>query len=254
MASIPNTSRMKWQEYSALASETIALRRLPGPSSDRFPAGLSLQPRGSRSWMRQLAKEALCRSEHERRVARIALSLFDQILPLHQLDFRARGWLEAAGLLHDVGKAISRKDHHKASLRVILRRRTLPFDRDERLIVGLIARYHRGAKPKASHYGYGDLDARSQHVVKTLASLLRLADGLDRAWGTSLQDLQCRILPEAVILILTCETAGSRCRQLPRRKTLLFESRFARTVTVRCRVPNACRRSDSRLSAAGAAG
>jgi exopolyphosphatase/guanosine-5'-triphosphate,3'-diphosphate pyrophosphatase len=205
--------------------------------------------------MQRLAQKAISRSRHERRVARIALSLFDQMLSLHQLDLRARSWLEAASLLHDVGKTVSNKAHHKASLRTILRCETLPFGKQERLIVGLIARYHRGAPPRASHRGYRDLDSRGRQVVRTLASLLRLADGLDRTWGTSLRDLHCRILPEAVVLILTCRTAGAHGRRLPRRKTFLFESQFASPLTVQCRQgPRPGRSSARARSALRAAG
>jgi exopolyphosphatase/guanosine-5'-triphosphate,3'-diphosphate pyrophosphatase len=47
-------------------------------------------------------------------------------------------------------------------------------------VIANIARYHRRALPSLKHEALDCLTPRLQRVVKILASLLRLADGLDR--------------------------------------------------------------------------
>lgn len=188
---------------------------------------------GTRGRLLQFARLTSCKAGHEQRVARLALRLFDQLQSLHGLGARHRHWLEAASLLHDVGKVDSRKAHHKASLRIILNTRHLPLRGDERVIVGLTARYHRGALPRNSHKHFRDLCAADKDTVETLAALLRLADGLDSIWDSSLRDLDCTVQFETVVVNLTC-TAGSIAHAyLPRHRTVLFENLFERSIVLR---------------------
>ena len=52
-------------------------------------------------------------SEHADQVARLALSLFDQLRPIHEKGAELRLTLEIAALLHDIGHFINRKAHHR---------------------------------------------------------------------------------------------------------------------------------------------
>ena len=51
--------------------------------------------------------------QHAEQVARLALSLFDQLRPIHEMGADLRLVLEMAALLHDVGHFVSRKSHHR---------------------------------------------------------------------------------------------------------------------------------------------
>ena len=116
---------------------------------------------------------------HARQVTTLALSLFDQTSALHGLGQAERGLLEVAGLLHDVGYAISQSDHHKHSLYLIRNADLDGFSARERDLVANIARYHRKALPADRHAEYMALDDDDRTLVRRLAALLRLADGLD---------------------------------------------------------------------------
>ena len=48
------------------------------------------------------------------------------------------------------------------------------------MLAALVARYHRRAEPKEEHFIYGDLGQPERLRVRRLASLLRVADALDR--------------------------------------------------------------------------
>jgi exopolyphosphatase/guanosine-5'-triphosphate,3'-diphosphate pyrophosphatase len=116
---------------------------------------------------------------HCRRVTDLALSLFDQTTALHGLGPDERGLLEVAGLLHDVGYAVSQSSHHKHSLYLIRNADLDGFTARERDLVANVARYHRKALPADRHPDYMALGDHDRTLVRRLAALLRLADGLD---------------------------------------------------------------------------
>jgi exopolyphosphatase/guanosine-5'-triphosphate,3'-diphosphate pyrophosphatase len=125
-------------------------------------------------------------SEHAQQVARLALSIFDQTRSVHGLAEREREWLEYGALLHDIGVHISYEKHHRHSYYLIKNGDLRGFDPVEIEIIALIARYHRQAKPKKSHDGYGDLTGPMRRTVRTLAAMVRLAEGLDRSHSQAL--------------------------------------------------------------------
>jgi exopolyphosphatase/guanosine-5'-triphosphate,3'-diphosphate pyrophosphatase len=116
---------------------------------------------------------------HARRVTALALSLYDQTGALHGLGPAERGLLEVAGLLHDVGSAVSQSAHHKHSLYLIRNADLDGFTPRERDLIANVARYHRKALPADRHGDYMALDDADRTLVRRLAALLRLADGLD---------------------------------------------------------------------------
>ena len=125
-------------------------------------------------------------SEHAQQVARLALSIFDQTRSVHGLSDREREWLEFGALLHDIGVHISYEKHHRHSYYLIKNGDLRGFDPLEIEIMALLARYHRQGKPKKSHDGYGELPGKMRRTVRTLAAMVRLAEGLDRSHAQAL--------------------------------------------------------------------
>lgn len=117
---------------------------------------------------------------HARHVARLALSLFDQLGWLHGLDDADRRILLVAAVLHDVGQFISYRRHHKHSLYLIFNSDVPNISSEQLKLVALVARYHRRAEPKAEHFLYDALSEADRQRVQRLASILRVADALDR--------------------------------------------------------------------------
>jgi exopolyphosphatase/guanosine-5'-triphosphate,3'-diphosphate pyrophosphatase len=120
-------------------------------------------------------------SEHAQQVSRLALGLFDQTRGVHGLGDKEREWLEYGALLHDVGVHISYERHHRHSYYLIKNGDLRGFDPKEIEVIALIARYHRQATPKKSHDGFADLGGPLRRTVRTLAAIVRLAEGLDRS-------------------------------------------------------------------------
>jgi exopolyphosphatase/guanosine-5'-triphosphate,3'-diphosphate pyrophosphatase len=118
---------------------------------------------------------------HARHVAELALTIFDQTRAVHGLGDQEREWLEYGALLHDAGVHISYERHHRHSYYLIKNGELRGFEPEEIEVIALLARYHRQATPKRNHEGYGLLKGGLRRTVKTLAAMLRLAEGLDRS-------------------------------------------------------------------------
>jgi exopolyphosphatase/guanosine-5'-triphosphate,3'-diphosphate pyrophosphatase len=91
-----------------------------------------------------------------------------------------RLFLEAAALLKDVGYLISYSRHHHHAYHLIIHSDLAGFSPRELQIVANIARYHRKARPRARHANFASLSKTDRELVRRLAAILRIADGLDR--------------------------------------------------------------------------
>ena len=129
----------------------------------------------------ELAERCNWEAEHSKRVTRLALSLFDQTMSMHNLGDREREWLEYAALLHDIGNHISYEKHHRHSYYLIKNGDLRGFEPEEIEIIALVARYHRRALPARKHLGVSDLPRKLQKTLGVLAAFLRTAESLDRS-------------------------------------------------------------------------
>lgn len=180
----------------------------------------------------QLAKSCGYEPEHTNQVTRLALRLFDELASLHGLGSKERFWLQNAAILHDIGWIEGPNRHHKTALRIILEDQTIPLPEDEKLIVASIARYHRAALPKKKHKHYASLDKRNRQIVKILASILRVADGLDRTHQSIVNDVSCDITPDQIIISCAVKRPSEGDRQAALDKGDLMEKVFNRTLVV----------------------
>jgi exopolyphosphatase/guanosine-5'-triphosphate,3'-diphosphate pyrophosphatase len=91
--------------------------------------------------------------------------------------------------LHDTGYSNRPAQHHKGSRDLIVASDIEGFSRRELAVIACVARYHRKALPAKSHSVYADLDAADQALVRKLAAILRIADGLDRSHCASVESI-----------------------------------------------------------------
>ncbi|MBL9037072.1 MAG: Ppx/GppA family phosphatase [Archangium sp.] len=118
---------------------------------------------------------------HARQVAKLAMSLFDELAALHQLPAAARPYLEVAALLHDIGHAVNYQRHHKHT-HYLIENVDLPgFAERERTLVAAIARFHRRSTPEPGHEALEGMTAAEIRIVRRCSTLLRIADSLDRS-------------------------------------------------------------------------
>lgn len=169
--------------------------RGPGPVP-----GVSLGNRAE--VVRRFARKCRYHEAHSEHVTQLALEIFDQFAeqlpalarqlsqghpahplvldPLTAMDEAGRGVLEASGVLHDIGYLVNHNRHHKHSAYIIANSELDGYSPRERDLIANIARYHRRGHPKTSHEPYKALDNHDRKIVRRLAGILRVADGLDR--------------------------------------------------------------------------
>jgi exopolyphosphatase/guanosine-5'-triphosphate,3'-diphosphate pyrophosphatase len=128
---------------------------------------------------------------HAHQVARLAEKIFDALAATHHLSRHQRTLLSAAALLHDAGYHIAHESHHKHSLYLIKHSEVTGFSEAERNVIANVARYHRGAVPRERHLDYAALGAPDRETVCRLASILRVADALDRSHDNRVEDVRC---------------------------------------------------------------
>lgn len=175
-----------------------------------------------------LARSCGYETEHTHQVTHLALRLFDELQYMHGLGAGERFWLHNAAILHDIGWIQGQKKHHKTALRIILDDPTLLFDDRERLIIGSIARYHRGALPKKKHRHFSSLVPSERKVVRALGAILRVADGLDRTHQSIVKDVSCEIMEDQIIIRCSVSHPSEADRQAALGKGQLFEKVFKR--------------------------
>jgi len=150
----------------------------------------------------ELAERCNYYAEHAQQVVRLALAIFDQTRPIHRLTDREREWLEYAALMHDIGGLISYSGHHKHSYYLIKNGDLRGFHPDEIEVIALVARYHRRGTPRRSHGPYAGLPATLRRTVKALASILRVAESLDRSHAQPISGIEVHDRGEDMLLTL----------------------------------------------------
>ena len=130
--------------------------------------------------LRAFGRRCGYREEHAEQVAQLSLSIFDQTREVHRLGEEERSLLHAAAMLHDVGAFVSYNRHHKHSYYLLYHADLPGFTDRERELIATIARYHRRSSPKDRHEEFQRLTPEERIVVRRLAAVLRVADGLDR--------------------------------------------------------------------------
>jgi len=143
---------------------------------------------------------------HGKKVAQLALRIFDDLRKEHGLGDRDRVLLEVAALLHDIGNYVGMRGHHKHSWYLLSVSEIFGLTQDDMAIVANVARYHRRAQPQKSHLPYMALDREARVRVNKLAAILRLANALDADHLQKVADV--RLIAEEGEWVLEVEGAG----------------------------------------------
>jgi exopolyphosphatase/guanosine-5'-triphosphate,3'-diphosphate pyrophosphatase len=138
----------------------------------------------------QLGRKYAFDEAHGVAVANLAVQIFDQTRPQHQLDNESRTLLEVAALLHDIGQFVNLSDHHKHTLYILQASSLIGLSPLQMQIVATVARYHRKSLPKLPHKEYEQLSPRQRTMVSTLAAILRVANALDREHSANVHGVE----------------------------------------------------------------
>jgi hypothetical protein len=99
-------------------------------------------------------------------------------------EYDPRAVLQAAALMHEVGKAKGARNHQKKSYRMIRGlERPLGWSARELELAAVVARYHRGALPRPRGKIMQRIEMPDRSRATLLAGILRLAVALDARQG-----------------------------------------------------------------------
>jgi exopolyphosphatase/guanosine-5'-triphosphate,3'-diphosphate pyrophosphatase len=192
------------------------------------PGDWSDDPRAiRRESVQSLVRRCNWPEAHSRQVARLALELFDATTALHGLDDVDRQLLEYAALLHDIGEHVSSAGHHRHSAYLVRNGQLRGFSPHEIELLAATVRWHRSGDPRVTDE-FPLLDAAMVARVRTLAALLRVADGLDRAREQNVYGLDTMVTPSLVLVRLRRRGDAELEIWGARRKRALFEKVFDR--------------------------
>ena len=137
---------------------------------------------------------------HSRHVAKLCMTLFDSLLKEHGMNRRQRMLLEIAALLHDIGKSIKVSKHHQHGSYIVSNSEIFGLHSDELNLVGNVINYHRGDPPLQSDIDYMTLQREERILVLKMASILRVADALDRGHSQQIKNITVERRMETMVL------------------------------------------------------
>jgi exopolyphosphatase/guanosine-5'-triphosphate,3'-diphosphate pyrophosphatase len=145
------------------------------------------------------AARVRCDLKHAEQVQTLALQLFDQLWPYHQMDFEARTILASAAMLHDCGVLINRKAHHRHGEYLIHNAKIPGLRGWAKNMTASLVRYHnRKSEPSTTHSVFATLSGEQRKKARLLAGMLRLAERLESDHRQAISKITVEGGPRAV--------------------------------------------------------
>jgi len=155
---------------------------------------------------RNLGKKFHIDRHYGESVAKLALSLFDQLKPLHNLKKEDRTLLEITGKLHEMGMYINAHRHHHHAAYLISEVPLFGIPEKDREVLSQIFRYQRKSAPNDDHIKFAALNGAEKQKVWHLSAMLRLAIALNRERRERVENILLTFDAEALNLRLEGST------------------------------------------------
>jgi exopolyphosphatase/guanosine-5'-triphosphate,3'-diphosphate pyrophosphatase len=159
---------------------------------------------------------------HANKVLDLSIKLFDALAEFMGFSIIDRIYLKSAAILHDIGRFISDLDHHKHSKYIVSWSEFVGLNSYDRDLVALICRYHRKGRPRLSHSDYAALSQTDRVRVSKLASIIRIADALDRSHLQHISDIDVELADGALNIRAKAENDLSVEKNALKVKSQLF--------------------------------
>jgi exopolyphosphatase/guanosine-5'-triphosphate,3'-diphosphate pyrophosphatase len=133
-------------------------------------------------------------------VANLCMTIFDALSQEHGMNRRERILLKVAALIHEIGMFVQSSSHNLHGQYIIANSEIFGLQREELDIIGNVVRYHRGEGPSPTDIDYIALQRGERMLVLKMASLLRVADALDRGHSRQVKRITVEKKSETVVL------------------------------------------------------
>lgn len=179
---------------------------------------------------------------HGKTVAHLAGQLFDATASALGIPRSSRELLEYAALLHDIGHTIDHDRHNRHSYYLVRNADLFGFDPFEIEMIAQIARGHRKQGSKFDSPEMRALPEEKRRVVRALAAILRVADGLDRSHFGVVRNVRAGLEPGRLLIysdsgaekaeleLWTCERRTELLAKLLGRRVILRQQTLSRKI------------------------
>jgi len=178
----------------------------------------------------QLGRKYAFDEKHGIAVSRVALQIFDQTRHIHGMNGENRMLLEVASLLHDIGQFVGPSSHHKHTFYLLQAGPIIGLTPAQIQIVANVARYHRKSPPRLVHESFRSLSPKQRKIVATLASIIRVADAIDRQHADCVQSVNLTFKRQRVTLRLRGGGDLLLAKWALAKRSDLFEEIFGKVV------------------------
>ncbi|MCR5606226.1 MAG: HD domain-containing protein [Treponema sp.] len=138
--------------------------------------------------------------KHADFVRMICLKIFDTLHAELGIEQDARSILEVSAMLHDIGMFIRASDHEIHSKYIISHSEIFGLNKDEITVISQIASYHRGSLHPQEDSQYKSLPRSDRLMILKLASILRVADALDRSHQQRIKDFTLSLSSDSLTI------------------------------------------------------
>jgi exopolyphosphatase/guanosine-5'-triphosphate,3'-diphosphate pyrophosphatase len=164
--------------------------------------------------------------EHAAHVHFLMIRLFEELKDIHDIKDDMSDIIYASSMLHDVGKLLDYKNHHKHTFYIMLNSMFKGMSNKRQLISAIIAGRHTTHKLKVDlEEYYKILTVEEKEKIEKLSVLLMMAEGLDRSNSMRIKDIKCEKHKDTVII----ETFSDEDITLEKAYMKFFENIFHST-------------------------
>jgi exopolyphosphatase/guanosine-5'-triphosphate,3'-diphosphate pyrophosphatase len=143
---------------------------------------------------------------HAEHATDLALEIYDETVDIHRYGTLERDVLEAAGVLHNIGRFVAHEAHHKHSYYLIRHTEHLAgFTDREKELIAQVARYHRKSAPREKHSAFAALRPGDQRRVRLLAGMLRVGIALDRTYRRVVEKVMVAVDERSTLIAVVTE-------------------------------------------------
>jgi exopolyphosphatase/guanosine-5'-triphosphate,3'-diphosphate pyrophosphatase len=152
------------------------------------------------AYAREMGRRFSYDEQHALHASYLSLQLFEQTKLIHRLSGDAKILLEIAAILHDVGHAIDGKEHHKHSFYIIRETPFVGLSKEEKTVVALAARHHRGSSRMEQSPEWNDLSGRAREIALLAAAILRFVEALEKEHSMRISKLSVRRARRSLVI------------------------------------------------------
>jgi exopolyphosphatase/guanosine-5'-triphosphate,3'-diphosphate pyrophosphatase len=137
------------------------------------------------------------------------VQLFDSLARVHELPEEYKLWLEAAAMMHDVGKFMNHQGHYRHTQYIIANSEIFGFSPEQRAIVSAIARYLGKTRPDPMDRQMRVIPVEEHVHVTRAVVLLRMAVASNQDRASAVVQMKTLVYPKRVVLQLVPGRGGA---------------------------------------------